>query len=156
MPTITPYCTLAQLYSLGMRAEALASFDDPAKLAAIDAATTQVTSYLGGYTMPLQTVGLDLTRATAIIASYDLLSVKGFNPDENASDKNVRQRYEDVTSWLRDVAKQIVIPAGIVDSGTNPVGGEAADSPRVISSESRGYSVRGTQYANNPDPFQGR
>lgn len=152
---ITTYCTVAQLEAIGMRAEALVKFDTPAKEAALEVAARQVDSYLGGYTLPLVAIGADLTRATAIIAAYDLLSTKGFNPDANASDKNVRDRFLDVKAWLEQVAKEIVIPSGLVGSDAGAVPGETSGAPRVISSESRGYSVRGTSAAFNRGPFQG-
>jgi phage gp36-like protein len=151
---ITVYCDIAQLENLGMRAEALAKIQAPKKQEALQTASEVINGYLGRYTRPLLAIGLDLTRACAIIAAYDLLSSKGLNPDQSASDENVRLRYLDIIKWLELVAKGIVIPSGILDSGVGAEVGESSGMTRVISAASRGYSIRGTPFANYRGPFQ--
>jgi phage gp36-like protein len=155
MPTpITVYATITQLESLGMRAEALAKIQAPAKNTALQTASEHINGYLARFTLPLMAIGLDLTRACAIIAAFDLLSVRGLNPDQSASDENVKKRYDDVIAWLKLVAAGTVVPSGILDSGAGAQLGEASGLPKVISAESRGYSVRGTQFQSYRGPFQ--
>jgi phage gp36-like protein len=152
---ITVYADVAQLEALGMRAEALAKILEPAKTIALQTATDLVNGYLARYQLPLMAIGGDLVRATAIIAAYDLLSAKGLNPDQSASDKNVLDRYRDTLAWLKLVAQGTVVPTGIIDSGAGAeVGEPSAGQSRVISAESRGYSVRGTEFAFYRGPFQ--
>ena len=152
---ITVYADISQLEALGMRSEALAKITEPSKTIALQTATDLVNGYLARFRLPLMAIGMDLTRATAIIAAYDLLSAKGLNPDQSASDKNVLDRYRDTLAWLKLVAQGTVVPTGILDSGSGAEFGEPSSGmSRVISAESRGYSVRGTAYEFYRGPFQ--
>ncbi len=52
---------------------------------------------------------------TMSVATYNLLSAVGYNPNE--FDENYRLRYEDATRWMRDVAtKKLSLPAVLKDS----------------------------------------
>jgi phage gp36-like protein len=144
------YCTIGQLETFGTSAKALAKLQAPKKLAAIEAASGKIDSYLKKvFTLPLVQVGTDLVRCCAIIAAYDLLSGEGLNPLGN--DENVRLRYLDELKWLQLVADGEVTP----DAGGQPPNPALPPSgrPRVVSAPSRGYSVRGTGVPRGP--FQG-
>src|SRR5690606_20883825 len=109
------YATLAQLVQVGINADALADVPDADRQAALDVASAFVDSYLRArYTMPLVAWGGELTRATCIVAAYDLLTARGYAPSEG-QDNVVRARYEDVLAWLRDVSAGEVTP-DITDS----------------------------------------
>jgi phage gp36-like protein len=143
------YCTIQQLERLGIKAEALARFQAPAKTEACVAASAKIDSYLANvFTLPLIAVGTDLTRCCAIIAAYDLLSSQGLSPEGN--DENVRLRYLDELKWLQLIAEGKIVPDA---TGSPPETAVQVGRPRVVSSPSRGYSTRGT--GQSPGPFQG-
>jgi phage gp36-like protein len=150
----TQYASILQLEAIGISAAAISKIQAPAKNAALLTASTMINGYLrGAFTLPLIAWGADLTRACAIIAAYDLLSAKGFNPEQGSGDENVRKRFEDILAWLKLVAAGTVVPYGIEDS-TPGILPSTFGGARVISAESRGYSVRGTNFEFYRGPFQ--
>lgn len=44
-----------------------------------------------------------LVKATVVIAVWDMLSVRGYDP-ENPTDRSIRVRYEDTVKWLDKIA----------------------------------------------------
>lgn len=117
---MSQYASLSDLTTLGLPAAALTGIDDATRTAALVAASAAADSYFNKrFTLPLVTWGADITRAVVAIASWDLLSRRGFNPSSGA-DVAIRQRYDDAVGWLRDVARGLVEPAGLVDT-TAPV-----------------------------------
>lgn len=152
------YADQTWLGRIGVKAEALASITSEAKDAALDAASDLMDSYFRvAFTLPLITWQDDVRRACAIIAAYDLLVVRGYNPSAGA-DVNFRLRYEDIMGapgrrgWLQQVAGGNAIP-GVVDSSPGATEGENDDGPEVYSSSQRGWSTRGT--TNRRRPFTG-
>jgi phage gp36-like protein len=149
----TPYATRDQLPDFGVNAAALLPIPAAVQDAALAAASEVADSYLRSqFVLPLITWGTDLTRAVCMIAAYDLLVGRGYNPEAGA-DTNIRLRYEDAIAWLKDVARGLAA----LDATDSSPGGEPGSStlagPRVASSSQRGYSIRGT---NDPrGPFQG-
>ncbi len=142
MPAVLNYCTIAQLQTFGVAAAAIAKYTPVEKTAGIEAASRKIDSYLRAvFTLPLVQVGTDLARCCAIIASYDLLSSKGLNPE--GTDENVRLRYRDELAWLQLVASGEIKP-DVTDSGSGAIEGVPSGGGRVVSATSRGYSVRGT------------
>lgn len=109
------FANLDHLEGLGIPAAALGSVTPTKKVEQL-AATTELASGIlaGRYDLPIVAWGGDLTMATAKIAAYELLSVRGFNPD--GDDSNVRTRYEDAMKWLADVAAGRISPVGLIDS----------------------------------------
>ncbi len=75
----------------------------------------------------------ELVRCNVIIAAYDLLQWRGYNPDE--FDEGWRQRYEDCIEWLRMLARGEVSLDGAVDQTPNVIEGGARvhgeGSPKV-------------------------
>jgi phage gp36-like protein len=103
--------------------------------AACDSASEVVDSYLRDrYRLPLSAWGVDIIRTTALIAVYDLLVVRGYNPSAGA-DVNVRLRYEDALKWLQMVARQEI------QANVTPMQHDAAgfDDPRVLTNANRGW-----------------
>jgi phage gp36-like protein len=100
------------------------------------AATTELASGIlaARFDLPITSWGGDLTQAVCKIAAYEILSVRGFNPD--GDDKNVRDRYDDAMKWLADVAAGRITPIGLVDStpDTEDLGGA-----EVVTVASRGW-----------------
>lgn len=93
----------------------------PSKIAEALAATTELASgkLATRYTLPILTWGSDITQAICKISAYDILSVRGFNPD--GDDQNVRDRYLDAMKWLADVAASKADPIGLTDSSATTV-----------------------------------
>lgn len=109
------YANLDDLDTHGMPSAALASIAATKRADALSAASDTADGKLAvAYDLPLSAWGVDLTAAVCKIAAYELLSVRGFNPD--GADQNVRTRYEDALRWLDQVAAGRAVPVGIVDA----------------------------------------
>lgn len=157
MPVVsgTQYASLTDLGSVGLTAAAMASIAVDTQTAALVAASAIADSYLQSrYSLPLTSWGKDLARVVAVVAAYDLLSTRGFNPAAGA-DVNWRQRYLDALEWLQEVSRGTQTPAYVVDSSIS--GGDAATSTgadgsvntatagafQVTTSPVRGWTNRG-------------
>lgn len=113
------------------------------KQAALDAAQGMVNSYLRAqFTLPLTQWGKDVERAEAVIAGYDLLVVRGYNP-EAGNDDNFRVRRDQTIEWLQAVSRGDIVP-DVTDSspGAGP-DGATGEGPMVATASQRGYSTRG-------------
>lgn len=128
---MTSYASDTDLLNGGIPTAAASRFTSPERSDALGKASRTADSYLRGrYTLPLASWDTDLTRAVVAIATYDLFSSKGFNPD--SSDKNIRTRYEDAIKWLEGVRDSQIHP-DIVDSTPDESDEAAAvycDAPR--------------------------
>lgn len=126
--------TLVQLSQYGLPSAVLAVITPVIQQAELDAADELVNGYLRvRYTLPLASFGLDLVRHTCAIAAYNLICVRGYNP-QAANDEHLRARYEDAMSYLKAVSKAQLDP-GIVDSTP-----EVDETIPVISSDcARGW-----------------
>lgn len=157
MPVVssTQYADQTDLTTIGLTAGALTNFTSPQLDGALMRASAVADSYLQSrYDLPLSSWGKDLARCVAIIAAYDLLSVRGYNPNA-AADVNWRQRYLDQLAWLEQVSKGIQSPAYIADSSTTASGpstGTSTDGSIVTSTQGgfgmvtspvRGWTNRG-------------
>lgn len=155
MPTpITVYCDYADLGRYGVNAEALERLSvEENQVGPIDAATAKVNSYLRAqYVLPLLRVGSDIKEATAIIAAWNILRVRGLKPGENPEDNVLRMAYEDTIRWLEKVAAGAAFPdVDDSDPGT-PAAGDPAGAPIVTSNSQRGYF---SEDAFRAGPFQG-
>jgi phage gp36-like protein len=134
-----PYATRMELERLALPPEAVAGIsDDPLEVDAVvnqglEAASATADGYLAArFDLPLTAWADDLTRVVCIIAAYDIMVVRGFNPD--FVDENLRQRYDDSLRWLRDVAGGKVHPA-VTDSTPD----ESEGGPIVESEPRRGW-----------------
>ena len=127
------YATVQDLYRFGAPAAAFVEVSTLDQEAALEGASGTADGYLRAkFKLPLTAVTTDLTRAVCQVAAYDLLSVRGFNP-EQGSDINVRSRYEDAIRWLEQVAKGTVTPA-LTDSSVDGAGGPFVVQPQPSSS----------------------
>ncbi len=108
---MTRYATTTNLARLGIRAEALTGIATAVQEEALDASSAVADGYLRsrGYVMPLTAWSTDLTRAVAILAAFDLLVTRGYDPNAGTDDVLLR-RVEMATTWLRDVAAGRVTP----------------------------------------------
>lgn len=130
------YATRAEFDSLGLQTGSLQGVEDETIMAALQAASRLVDDYIGARaTLPLVVfASASVARAVSIVATYDLLSVIGYNPD--GPDQNFRDRYLDILKWLRDIATGLIpLPPGVIDSTPNAIEG----SPEVFSDCPRGW-----------------
>jgi phage gp36-like protein len=116
---MTRYATTADLARLGISSAALQGVATATQEAALDACSAVADGYLRarGYVLPLTTWSNDLTRAVAVLAAFDLLVTRGYDPSAGTDDVLLK-RVEMATSWLRDVAASRITPA-LTDSTTS-------------------------------------
>ena len=135
------YAIRADLERLALPARALEGLSDTPE--EVDAVVTESLSGASGfiddylnsrYTLPLTAWGEGLKRATCLVAAYDIMVVRGYNPQ--FFDENLRLRYEDILKWLANVAAGKLSP-DIVDSSTPEQPGVSA--PLVESDPRRGW-----------------
>lgn len=108
--------TDAELLALGIASISLASVSEGDRDQARASASSVVLSYLQKrYGLPLVSWSVDVKRAVATVAAFDLLARRGYNPTAGV-DVMVQQRYDYAVQWLRDVARGIVEPESVVDS----------------------------------------
>lgn len=129
------YATTRDFERLGLPSRALTSVPVDQRLAALEAASRLIDDYLcAQVTLPLVAFATaSLIRATCVVATYDLLSARGFNPEQGV-DLNIRSRYKDVIAWLERIAAgTLPVPGGLVDSGNTGDGAQ----PLVVSDDLR-------------------
>ena len=112
---MSQYATTEDFTDGGLPAPALSSVPELTVTDALVKASGVVDGYLRKrFLLPLTAWGDDVTRAVVHIATYDLLSLRGFAPAQGV-DPLVVKRYDDAILWLRDVAKGLVEPS-VTDS----------------------------------------
>ena len=156
MPVVsgTQYATRTDLANLGLIGNALASVPTGVQDAALLAASAMADSYLQSrFVLPVTSWGQDLVRIICIVAAYDIMTSRGYNPMAGA-DQNIRQRYIDALEWLDEVGKGTQSPSYIVDS--NPGGSTTSTTStdgsivssidgelRIVTQSVRGWTPRG-------------
>lgn len=152
----TQYATTTDLTSLGLIGGALATVSATIQNAVLLAASGVADASLGSrYILPLTSWGTDLVRAVAIIASYDLLTSRGFAMTQG-SDENIRKRYLDALEWLDEVSKGTQSASHVVDSSTTTASGPSVGTGvdgsintatqggfQMVTSPVRGWTPRG-------------
>lgn len=131
------YISTAEFQALGLPAGAFTGFSgDPDDFVA--AASGVVDSYLRArYKLPLsEPYPQEIKRATANLASYDFLSVRGFDPQQGF-DGNVLIRYESTIKWLQDVANGKANLSGAADASPNSADGGPSVRSRCRNSAAR-------------------
>lgn len=152
---ITQYCTVAELGVFGINPGALSVIGEDEQLRAIESASRYADDYLASqFTLPLTAISDSIRRAIAVVAVYDLMVVRGFNP-ELGNDETLRLRYEDAVRWLEKVGAGAVSPQ-VVDSSTpTSAGTSTASRPFVTSGSPRGWSGRTIIVGTVPGGFVG-
>ena len=102
------YATTTDLAQFGLPAAALANISAAIQNDHLTKAGGVIDSYLRShYALPLASPFPDeIIRCNAIIAAYDILQFRGYNPDE--FDEGFRLRYLDCLEWLKLLAKGTV------------------------------------------------
>lgn len=135
------YANRTQLAQLGLSASALLNVPTATQDELLEARSRFVDTYLkqGGVTVPISpesNAGEAVVLAVCVLAGYDCLITRGFNPQ--SPDSEVRARYLDILAWLKEVA------AGTADSGViGDTTAAVANVPRFVSNEIRGWTPRG-------------
>ncbi len=111
----TRYAQSSDLDGFAASSDIVATLDAADKEQALDIASSLCDGYLAQrYTLPLKAWCPDLKRAVLAIASYDLISARGYDP-ASTDNGNIRQRYLDAIEWLKQVASGEVTP-DVIDS----------------------------------------
>jgi phage gp36-like protein len=127
---MSAYATLNDLYAYGAPQTAFGSLSDATKNAALADASDEVDERFGGrYALPLITWSISITRYTAVIAAYNLLVVRGYNPAAGA-DPAFETRYNRTLRDLELVQKQQLHPVVTPQTTQNTIYAQ----PTVISS----------------------
>jgi phage gp36-like protein len=103
--------TAQQLYALpsdlmrfGLPARALESVPMTAIVDACFAASEEAAGYLGSaYSLPLASWGVDLRMHVAKMAAYNLMSIRGYDPD-SGQDRLLQVGRDQAVTWLNRVA----------------------------------------------------
>lgn len=145
------YCKPEELGIWGINPDATDDLSVAEKIKpAIEGASDVADSYLRArYVLPLLSWGNDLRRMVAIIAAYDLIVVRGYNPRGGVGEDQLRLRYEDALAWLKLVAQGTVSPEVTDSSPSATPGASSAGRSRIVSASQRGWSGSGDY------PFQG-
>jgi phage gp36-like protein len=134
---VTAYATLQNVYDLVLSQAAMGNVTSAQQQAILDAENDAADGYLRGrYQLPLIAWGSDLRLAVARRAGWEILSLRGFNPEAGA-DIVVRQRYEDATRWLEGVQRGAIHPN--VTPSADPTPGTAYAQPQAYSRVARGW-----------------
>lgn len=162
MPAITQYAQISDLAVAGINAAALSGFTTPQQNEALENASRLLDGYFRNkFRLPFVQVGADVVRATCIIAAYDLMFGRGFNPSAGG-DPNIEKRYLGIIGepphrlgWADMVALGKITP-DVTDSSPAAAEGRPSARPRVVTSTQRGFSGRPgttTDSRSNTGPF---
>lgn len=125
------YATIPELYIHGAPSRVFGQLSTDTLNGGLQSASSKVATFLRArYVLPILTWDDSIVEATCKIATYDLLSVRGFNPASGA-DVNIRDRYLDAMAYLEKVQKSQAHP--LITSTVSPVP-SYIDQPMVISS----------------------
>lgn len=130
------YATIADFGLSGLATGAFTGISQAQIWAALEGASRLVDDYLAArVTLPLVVfANASLRRAACVIATYDLLSTIGYNPEGDS--ENFRLRYLDIIKWLTNIRDgSAPLPGGIVD--TTP--GVLETAPDVLSDDPRNW-----------------
>ena len=117
MAAETTYASAGELDTWGASADILSAIPEADKTGALEIASALCDGYLAQrYKLPIVAFCPDLRRAVLAIASYDLISARGYDP-ASTDNGNIRQRYLDAIEWLKAVADGEISPDIIDSSG---------------------------------------
>lgn len=95
-------------------------------------ASDEAAGYLASaYELPMVSWGNDLRKHVARMATYELMSSRGYKPDSGKDDQ-IRMGYDDALKWLNRIAAGHLRPPGMVDSAPDVLEPEVwvASGPR--------------------------
>lgn len=143
------YCEVKEVGTLGINADAIRDIDPTAIAAEIGVTSDLMDTYFcDRFTLPLTSVDLSIKKCCAVLTGVALLRTRGYDPE---ADPSVGEASGLWMRWLEKVATGVVRPKVADSSATPPADGFGGT--RLVSSRSRGLSVRGTTHCRQP--FQG-
>jgi phage gp36-like protein len=108
--------------------------------AALDAANALADGYLGAkFRLPLTAWGKDLTQKVVAVARFELLMVRGFNPEGHAAEA-IKIAYDAAIRWFEKIADGAITPT-VTDSGPAGRTGGAFVEQGVTDDENPGRFV---------------
>src|SRR5436190_23778132 len=128
---VTQYAQISDFDVAGVNAPALVAFTTAQKNAALVNASRLLDGYFRSqFTLPFTQVGGDVVRATVIVAAYDLMVSRGYNPSAGG-DPLFEKRYREIIGvppgimgWADLVANGKVTP-DVTDSSPNATEGRS-------------------------------
>ncbi len=147
---MSAYCTVAEVSSLGIKRDAYADATNDQIDREIASTSDLIDSYLGSrYTLPLIVFPEVIRECCAKLSACDLVDAGGRDPDPNGPDGMIDKIRKQWLDWLKMVAAGTVTPPGVIDSTPGATAGSSPGA-RILSSSSRGYSVRNTGQGRGP------
>jgi phage gp36-like protein len=126
------YCTVDEVKRYGVNGSALTGIPTQTIEDTILAISSEADSaFRSRYNLPLISWGVDVRSNVARIVAYELLVVRGFNPELGA-DTNIASRAEASRAWFRAVARQ-EMQADVTQSPP----AARYDEPRIITQPKR-------------------
>jgi phage gp36-like protein len=128
---VSQYATLAELYVYGAPSVAFGTITLDALTVALQSASTMADSFIRSrYALPLTAWGTDLKMSVCKIATYEVMSVRGYNPAAG-SDVNYLNRHLEAMAWLKGVSR------GEIHLDVTPALSTASQGSGVVVSNSR-------------------
>lgn len=143
------YCEVKDVGTIGINAQAIRGFT-PDEISAEISVTSDLMDgfFRDRATLPLTRTDSSIKKCCAVVTGISLVLTRGTDPD---SREDYERQRSDWMSWLAKVASGVVRPDWQDSSPTAPTDGYPGT--RLVSSRSRGLSVRGTGHCR--EPFQG-
>lgn len=133
------YATTTDLARFGLPSAVLAGIASGTQEAALEAASDVADSYLRSrYTLPLTGYGDDLKRAVCGIAAWDLLTTRGYDPN-NGNDVAVEARHDKAVAWLKDISAGRAAVSGGNTTPEPSRESRVSSGPTVRSDSQRGW-----------------
>lgn len=105
------YAGVADFYVYGIPATASSGMTTAQIQGALDSASSEIDGYFKGrpYALPLLAWGVEVKRWNCVMAAWELIAVRGFNPASGA-DPVLRTRYVDCIETLKAVQRKAYHP----------------------------------------------
>lgn len=117
----TLYATPSDVTDLALPADSINSVPAPVKALACLSATDEAATYLAGrFTLPITEWTTDLTMHVAMMAGYQIMKRRGFQPQ--GFDELIVKGRDDAIAYLKMIAANKLYPPGFVDSMGTDVG----------------------------------
>lgn len=117
---MSSYAQLDDLYRYGAPASTFGTISAGDQQAGLDEASSQVDEFIAArYPLPLISWPVSITEYTCRIATWNLLSVRGYNP-ALGGDTNIQVRYDKAIACLTLIQKQQLHPAVVAQPDKAP------------------------------------
>ncbi len=133
---MTAYAVLTDLYALGLPLVAMGSVSTAVQQRCLDSRNEFADDKLRArYRLPLDVpYPLSLVQAICHLAAWDVLVIRGYNPQSGA-DVVIVDRANAALKWFDDVERQRAHPAVVEAGGADP----SYDAPLIVSTTRQGW-----------------